>query len=78
MTGFHDLFDIVSAVGAVGWLIVGLLLRSTAAEIKLIVLGVKSIIDTHVATDDVKHAAIERHLEFNDGRIERLEQRGKA
>lgn len=63
MNGMHDLLDYVSAISAFLWLVVGLFMKASLGDIKLMIAEVRSIIDTHVATDKVTHGAIERRLD---------------
>lgn len=36
---------------------------------------IKADLETHIATDEIKHKEIDRHLQFTDGRVDRLESR---
>ena len=35
--------------------------------------AIKGTLDTHVATDDIKHEAFDKHFEATDSRVTRLE-----
>ncbi len=71
----HEVFDLVSAAASLAWLIVGLLMRSSVLEVKLIIAEIRGIIDGHVEVDELKHNSIDRHFEYTDRRVDNIEQR---
>lgn len=67
--------ETIHVVLAIGSIIVSAFLAVVGLKIKITATEINGKLDTHVATDEVKHGEINRHLEYTDGRVDRLENR---
>lgn len=68
MPNFDSYLHIAGLVVAGFLAYIGMMIKSTVQK-------VDSKLDTHVATDDMKHEQIDGHLEATDNRVDRLENK---
>ena len=77
--------ETIHIIVSLGVLIVTVILTFVGLKIKLEVSegrneilqttsAIAAKLDTHVQLDDVKHVAIDRHLEYTDKRVDRIER----
>jgi len=71
----HEIFEYITGACAVAWLIVQLVQGKSAAETKSLIGETNTLIREHIAGDVEKHAAIDKHLESTDGKVDRIERK---
>ena len=59
---------------AIGTAVATVFLGWVGLKIKIATQDISGKLDTHVATDELKFQQIDKHFEFTDGRVDRLER----
>lgn len=61
-----DAVAVISPIVAVIWMLIQLSMKANVQE-------TNTLVREHIARDEEKHKAIDTHLEFTDGRVNRVE-----